>query len=604
MSYIGIQQSLTDLRSAFAGILRDAWHTERRQLLMLVALAGLMGLMPYVSNGVLALLINELIAASSTHAWTGMLVTLLVVLGAVMLIRDALNDFSAHFERIAWIDRRQRYEIGFTQKLASLDVATHEDRAFKDEVQVLHEEGVSYTLADYVSKIIDNAQNVVGLVSASLIVLAIDWRYFIATCIAVSPQLYIELRYGRGIWSIHQSQSTDRRLYTELSSHTTRAESIRELQSLQAVNHFVGRQRELLSKFLNAQKGEERWKFLLMLLSQLLLSTVMITILCLLVRDVVAGSMQVGTLTFAFATIAGLEGTLTAFLVNAASFRTKARPVAAYFAILGREPVVKKPANGFRMPGGKTPRIEFRDIAFAYPTTPERPILDGFSLAIEPGERLAIVGANSAGKTTLMKLLQRFYDPTRGSILIDGIDMRTVDLDDWYGHLAILPQEFNVFDLTIEENIKLGRITSESGKDVITHAAERAEISEYIASLPGQYGQQLGNEFGGVELSGGMRQKLALARTLYRHASVTILDEPTAHVDADAEQRIFERLERELGRDQTLILISHRFSTVRNADRICVIDEGRVAELGSHDELMTLNGTYARLFTQQAKAYR
>ena len=242
---------------------------------------------------------------------------------------------------------------------------------------------------------------------------------------------------------------------------------------------------------------------------------------------------------------------------------------------------------------------------FNYPMKPEENILENFSLTIESGERLALVGLNGAGKSTLIKLLCRFYDPVKGAVLINGTDLREINLNDWYSNLALLAQHFDTYQFKAWENIALGRLNGERNQQKIECSARRAQADSFIERWKNRYDQQIGVEFdGGIDLSGGQRQKLALARTLYRNAFVTILDEPTAHVDADSEQRIFEQLNSELDKTQSLILISHRFSTVRNADRICVIENGRVAELGSHEALLAERGIYAHLFEQQAKGYR
>lgn len=607
MKYIkSLALSLSEFRRALMGILRDSWKDNPKQLLGLIALAVLIGLVPYAGTGAMALLVNALVSIpiGSTVPYT--IVGILALLGIAYFARDAIQACFMYYSKLAWIDRRQKYEIALTSKLADLDVATHENPSFRDEIQILQEQGASFTMASFVEATIKNMQNIAGVIAASAIVLAIDWRYFVLIVVASLPELYTELRYGKGMWSIYDLQSEDRRLYEELRGHTTEARSIRELQTFQTTPYFLSRQRALLDRFLSAQRSEERRRYGLTLLSHIFILGATLTILLLLVEQVIAGMMEVGTFGFVLTSVVSLEGTLAGFLFTLADQRTDARAVASYYAIMGRENFVKKPARPRSLSLMRAPTIEFRDVSFAYPMNPDEKILKDFSLTIQSGERVALVGVNGAGKSTLIKLLCRFYDPTEGAVLINGIDLREINLEEWYGYLALLSQEFCTYNLKVWDTIRLGRYENRRNQPRIEHAAARAEAHQFITNWRDQYDQQLGVEFaGGINPSGGQQQKLALARTLYRSPWVTILDEPTAHVDADAEQRIFEQLEIGLSREQTLLLISHRFSTVRKADKICVIDGGRVIELGSHEELMAIrDGTYARLFALQAKGYQ
>jgi ATP-binding cassette subfamily B protein len=222
---------------------------------------------------------------------------------------------------------------------------------------------------------------------------------------------------------------------------------------------------------------------------------------------------------------------------------------------------------------------------------------------MKPGEKIALIGVNGAGKTTLIKLLCRFYDPTEGRITIGGIDLREIDIESWYRVLGVLFQDFITYrGHTVREAIQVGDIGAHE-KDV-EHAAHDAEADMFIEELPDKYEQMIGKVFkGGTNLSGGQMQKLALARVFFRDPKVWILDEPTAAIDAEAEAHIFERIEQTL-QGRSAIVISHRFSTVRNADQILVLKDGTISEQGTHEELIQGNKDYARLFNLQAKRYQ
>ena len=242
-------------------------------------------------------------------------------------------------------------------------------------------------------------------------------------------------------------------------------------------------------------------------------------------------------------------------------------------------------------------------MSFRYPGT-ERLILDGLNFRLSPGERIALIGQNGQGKTTIVKLITRLYDPTEGQVLLDGVDLREYDIEDLCGEVGVIFQDFMRYEMTARENIAVGRIEFLPELHKIREAAEKSLADGVIEKLAGGYEQMLGRRFeGGVDLSGGEWQKLALARAYLREAQVLILDEPTAALDARAEYEVFERFN-ELTTGKMALFISHRFSTVRMAERIIVLENGSIAEEGSHDRLMARGGTYAGMFELQASSYR
>ena len=243
-------------------------------------------------------------------------------------------------------------------------------------------------------------------------------------------------------------------------------------------------------------------------------------------------------------------------------------------------------------------------MSFRYPgTAPPRAATD-LNFRIEPGERIALIGENGQGKTTIVKLLTRLYDPTEGRILLDGVDLREYDIEDLHREIGVIFQDFMRYEMTARENIAAGRVDARRGSAISSTPPARACADEVIARLPGGYDQMLGRRFeGGVDLSGGEWQKMALARAYLRDAQILILDEPTASLDARSEYEVFQRFA-ELTEGKMALLISHRFSTVRMADRIVVLENGRIAEQGNHAQLMALGGRYSGMFELQASSYR
>jgi ATP-binding cassette subfamily B protein len=272
-------------------------------------------------------------------------------------------------------------------------------------------------------------------------------------------------------------------------------------------------------------------------------------------------------------------------------------------AFFEMQPTIRSKPNALPAPRPIVRGFEFRKVSFSYPGS-SRLILDGLNFRFLPGERVALIGENGQGKTTIVKLITRLYDPTAGEILLDGIDLREYSLEDVYREIGVIFQDFMRYEMTAHENIAVGRIEEIDNLSLLRSAAEKSMADEVIAKLPGHYEQMLGRRFdGGVDLSGGEWQKVALARAYLRDAQLLILDEPTAALDARSEFEVFQRFA-ELTNGKMALFISHRFSTVRMADRIVVLENGHIAEDGNHDQLTHLGGRYAEMFEMQAASYR
>jgi ATP-binding cassette subfamily B protein len=273
------------------------------------------------------------------------------------------------------------------------------------------------------------------------------------------------------------------------------------------------------------------------------------------------------------------------------------------FSFLELKPQMVVPERPIPLPRPIRTGFQFRNVSFRYPGQSAWALRD-VNLEIRPGEKIALVGPNGAGKTTLIKLLTRLYDPTEGEILLDGRDLRDYDPRRLRDLVGVIFQDFVRYHLTAAENIGFGQIEALEDRPRIERAAVKSGADAVIEGLPDRYETTLGRWFSnGRDLSGGEWQKIALGRAFMRDCEMLVLDEPTAALDAQNELRVFQQF-RELTADRMAVLISHRFSTVRMADRIYVVEEGRLTESGTHHELLATGGTYARLFTLQAESYR
>jgi ATP-binding cassette subfamily B protein len=272
-------------------------------------------------------------------------------------------------------------------------------------------------------------------------------------------------------------------------------------------------------------------------------------------------------------------------------------------AFFEMKPTIRSKPNALRAPHPIRQGFEFRDVCFRYPGS-ERMVIDRLNFHLHPGERVALIGENGQGKTTIVKLITRLYDPAEGQILLDGIDLREYDLEDLYREIGVIFQDFMRYEMTARENIAVGKIEELDNALLLKSAAQKSLADEVIARLPAGFEQMLGRRFeGGVDLSGGEWQKLALARAYLRDSQLLILDEPTAALDARSEYQVFQRFA-ELTAGKMALFISHRFSTVRMADRIVVLENGKIAEEGTHEKLTRMGGRYAEMFELQAASYR
>jgi ATP-binding cassette, subfamily B, bacterial len=315
------------------------------------------------------------------------------------------------------------------------------------------------------------------------------------------------------------------------------------------------------------------------------------------------GEMSVGTLTFLAGAIAGSSQQLQAVFSLFSSISDQALFLTDLVDFLAVKPRIQSKPNAIPAPRPIREGFEFRDVSFQYPGS-TRLVLDHLNFRIEPGEHIALVGENGQGKTTLVKLMARLYDPSSGVILLDGVDLREYNVEDLQREIGVIFQDFVRYDMAARMNIGVGRIEETDQDEALWAAAKKSRADRTLERLAGGLDQMLGRRFeGGVDLSGGEWQKFALARAYLRNAQVLILDEPTASLDAVAESEVFARFA-DLARNSTAILISHRFSTVRKAGRIVVLEGGRIREQGTHDQLVTIRGRYARLFELQAANYR
>jgi ATP-binding cassette subfamily B protein len=316
----------------------------------------------------------------------------------------------------------------------------------------------------------------------------------------------------------------------------------------------------------------------------------------------VQGELSLGTLFFLTGAISGSSSNIQSIFATFSSIADQSLFLTDLVEFFKVQPQVRSKPDAIPAPRPIRDGFSFEGVSFAYPGSP-RLILDKLDLRIEPGERIALIGENGQGKTTIVKLITRLYDPSAGRILLDGVDLRDYNIEDLNREIGVIFQDFMRYEMSVRRNIAVGRIDDESDEDVRL-AARKSLADAVVRRLPKGYDQLLGRRFeGGLDLSGGEWQKVALARAYLRDAQLLVLDEPTAALDARSEFEVFERFA-DLTEGKMALLISHRFSTVRMADRIVLLEDGQIAEQGNHKQLMALGARYAEMFDLQAASYR
>jgi ATP-binding cassette subfamily B protein len=317
----------------------------------------------------------------------------------------------------------------------------------------------------------------------------------------------------------------------------------------------------------------------------------------------ISGVLSIGELTFLAGSIQQASSNIQQIFSTVSSIADQALFLTDLIAFFEMRPAIASKPNALPVPRPITRGFEFRNVTFRYPGS-SRLVLDGLNFHFRSGERIALIGENGEGKTTIVKLLTRLYDPLEGQVLLDGVDLREYNLEDLYQEIGVIFQDFMRYEMTARDNIAVGRIEQIGDLPLLQQSAQKSMADEVIGRLPFGYEQMLGRRFdGGVDLSGGEWQKVALARAYLRDAQILILDEPTAALDARSEFEVFQRFA-ELTAGKMALFISHRFSTVRMADRIVVLEHGRIAEDGDHEQLTRLGGRYAEMFELQAASYR
>jgi len=584
-------------------MLRMVWGVDRRLFIAAVILNFLPAIIPFINAYIYKLIIDTVVSmvqVSSTD--TASLFPLIGARVVTYFVQDISYNSQEVVERLLFTKFPININQIFFGKLASLDIQHFEDSEFKNLLEKARE-GYNFRPQSLFRNTFYAFSELITLMIAFVAIASLNWFLIILITIVVIPEFIIQTQYSKIAWNIWGGNAALRKRYDYLCRVIQGHREVKEVKIFQLAKRFLSEIKTVQEKFYLDNKQMIKKQYFNKLIFRSLAIVVFIGFEVFVILEAIYKRLTIGDIGFYTKIVMDFHSSLSGFFRALGEIFDSSLYVKHIFEVLDTEQRVKLPEKPLRIDYHRTPLVEFKNVDFAYPGS-KRKILKNFSLVINPGEKIAFVGENGSGKSTIIKLLVRFYDVTGGQILIDGNDIQELSLEDWYKTIGVLFQDYNRYDDTAKENIWYGKVHEELSLEEIVKASTSAGAHPMINKFNKGYEQMLGRMFDeGIELSGGQWQKIALARAFLRNAPILVLDEPTAAIDAKAEAEIFGRVEK-LSKDKTVIIISHRFSTVRNADRIYVIDNGGIIESGSHGELMKIDGHYAKLFKLQAKGYQ
>ncbi|CAN5135174.1 ABC transporter ATP-binding protein [soil metagenome] len=488
------------------------------------------------------------------------------------------------------------------EKTASLDMQYFEDSKFKDLLQKVRE-GYNYRTQNQVGNLLYLFQSFIQVVISAVALIHLNFFLLFIMLLLAIPEFINDINQSKLSFGMWDANTKHRKRYWYLSDLLQSPWSVKEIKLFDLSKNFLKEIKTIQTKFYDDNASLAKRTYIINIGLNVLSAIFSISIQIFVIIQALNKKITIGDINFYQTVISNFQNGLGGLFNNLNRIFDNSQYVQSIFELFDAEPFIVETANPVSLDLTKAPLIEFRDVTFGYPGKKEK-ALHNFNLTIHPGEKVAMVGENGAGKSTIIKLLARFYDVDEGELLINNVNIKDVKLTELYQLMGILFQDFNRYEDSVKDNIAYGDISGKRTDEYIVNSAKAAGAHSFITDFDRSYEQVLGKTFDdGVELSTGQWQKMALARAFFRNANMLILDEPTAAIDAKAESEIFDRVDR-LSKDKTVIIISHRFSTVRNADTIYVIEHGKVKESGSHNELMKLKGQYSELFNLQAKRYQ
>jgi ATP-binding cassette subfamily B protein len=586
----------------FPPLLAMLWQTSPPLAAATAILRVVAAVLPVGIIWVAKLIIDRAVAAlSGTPVNTDEVWLLLGIEAALAITADAASRAIHLCDSLLGDKFTNSISLRLMEHAGKLDLTSFEDPVFYDKLERARRQTTGRLGMLAAGGIV--FQQVVSLLSLSVGIFVFSPWFVPLLLAAVIPAFLGETHFTVLTYSMLYRNTPERRQLDYLRMLGASAASAKEVKIFGLSGHFLERSRALFDRFYSENRALAIRRAAVGTALNLLPALGYYAAYAIVLHRTLTGAFSVGDLTFLTAAIARSRGVIDRIFTELTYAAEQALFLEDLFDFFKTNPAITSRPGALPAPRPIRDGYQFEGVSFAYPGSAKL-VLDRVSLEFNAGERIALIGENGAGKTTLVKLLARLYDPTSGRILLDGVDLRDYDVEDLRKQVGVIFQDYMRYDMSVLENIGLGRVEALGDAARIEQSAKKAAADILIERLPDRYEQMLGRRFdGGMDLSAGQWQKIALARAYMRDAQVLILDEPTASLDARSEYEVFLSFS-ELTRDRMAVLISHRFSTVRMADRILVLESGRIIEQGSHQQLLTHAGRYAELFEMQAAGYR
>lgn len=552
----------------------------------------------YINKALIDLVVSNI----GNPNWRSVVQTIIFLIAArsvIDLFRSFLSKINFHVARSLGNLMSDRIDIILGEKLNSLDVPTVEDADFQDKYAKVRRQA-NNRMWGMLSSLQEMPSAVATVISGAIPIFQFNPLFILVTLITMVPDFLVNTRLAR---LDYQDTEKKIRLYRVLGwlgwiiSETSQFYENKISANIRYVSQKIGGlQDEIFRNDLHMRTRRVKWRTLGEI-PQFFTSWALNAYFFILA---LSGRITIGTAQLLYQSANNLANGTSMFMNNVAQIYENYLFVKDYAWFIELQP--KNPPGTVPFPSKIVRGIEFDHVWFKYPGSKTWALQD-ISFAIKPKENIALVGENGAGKTTLLKLLLGFYRPAQGRIIVDGINIHDFDPALYWQQISALPQEFHLYPFSAKESIAFSDLSRLSDDQAIKHSAKKAEIDDYLTSLPRGYDTPLAKDLDGADPSGGQKQRIAIARTLFKNSQIVMLDEPTSNVDPKGEEEIFANILKTT-RDVILILVSHRFSTVRRADKIIVLDSGSLVEEGTHDQLLKNKGLYAKLFTLQAKSYQ
>ena len=581
------------------------WQSSPLWTIFSLVFLFIQGLLPLLSLYLVKLIVdtitNSLATTEPTQTFRQLLILILIAGVAVLFqnICQSLSGLTQIAQSQIVIDHI--YNQIHSQSIA-VDLEYYENSQYYNALHRAQQQA-SHIPPRILQHLVQIAQSAISLIALATLLISLHWGIGIVLLITAIPTLLVRIKYAGKTYEQQKLLTSKERQASYFNFMLTSLYYAKELRLLILGNLFRRRFQNLRQQIRQEKLNLEIQRFLKQIIAQGGSTLVIFALSVFIAYQTLKGAITLGSLIMYYQAFQRGQAALSQLLNSLAGLYENSLFLTHLFEFLDLQPNVAEPPLPQIFPSKLNTGIQFNHVRFHYPQS-ARPVLEHINFKIAPGEIIALVGENGAGKTTLIKLICRLYDPTQGNITIDGINIRDFSTTDLRRNISVIFQDYVQYHLTAKENIWLGNLDILPESQQIETAAQDAGADAVISQLPQGYDTMLGKWFeGGEELSIGQWQKVALARAFLRDAPIIILDEPSSALDPQAEAEIFDKF-RQVIKGKIAILISHRFSTVKMADRIFVITDGKISEDGSHEELMEEKGTYARLFETQAQHYR